>query len=389
MKLTTPGFVKMGSLGISDAACGRIVDFRSDTVTKPTDAMRAAMAIAEVGDDVQGGDPTIIQLQDEIAHIMGKEAGLFVSSGTMGNLIAVLVHCDTRGSEVIMGTESHISVYEQGGVSTLGGVHPRTVPNNSDGTMDLSKLEAAIRYELDDHYPITRLICLENTQARCGGRCISAEYTDKVGELAKSYGLQLHIDGARIFNASVELGVAPERLVRAADTVSVCLSKGLGAPVGTVLVGSNEFIIKARRLRKALGGGMRQVGILGAAGLVALRDMVDRLAVDHANARLMAEGLNAVKGLRVDMGIVETNIVYAEVTTESALTPKEIVEAWKNYGVLTLTWGRTIRVVTHYHITEDDVRFALRFFDTISLQKNLECSVPSTQNDTKLAAQCC
>jgi threonine aldolase len=389
VKLTTPGFVKMGSLGIPDAACGRLVDFRSDTVTKPTDAMRAAMAIAEVDDDVQGGDPTITQLQNEIAHIMGKEAGLFVPSGTMGNLIAVLVHCDTRGSEVIMGTESHISVYEQGGVSTLGGVHPRTVPNNSDGTMDLSKLEAAIRYELDDHFPITRLICLENTQARCGGRCISAEYTDKVGELAKSYGLQLHIDGARIFNASVALGVAPERLVRAADTVSVCLSKGLGAPVGTVLVGSNEFIIKARRLRKALGGGMRQVGILGAAGLVALRDMVDRLAVDHANARLMAEGLNAVKGLRVDMSIVETNIVYAEVTTESALTPKEIVEAWKKYGVLTLTWGRTIRVVTHYHITEDDVRFALRFFDTISLQKNLECSVPSTQNDTKLAAQCC
>ncbi|KAG0578888.1 hypothetical protein KC19_4G057100 [Ceratodon purpureus] len=332
----------MGSLG-EDVSNGvrRIVDFRSDTVTKPTAAMRAAMANAEVDDDILGVDPTMSELQKQVAKIMGKEAGLFVPSGTMGNLIAVLVHCEVRGSEVILGDESHITAYEQGGISTLGGVHPRTVPNNADGTMDLKKLEAAIRYELDDHFPVTRLICLENTQARCGGRCISAEYTDQVGELAKSYGLQLHIDGARIFNASTALGVAPERLVRAADSVSVCLSKGLATPVGTVLVGSNEFITKARRLRKALGGGMRQVGILAAAGLVALRDMVGRLKEDHANARLMAEGLNAVKGLHVDMTIVETNIVYVDVTADSALTPKEIVEAWKEYGVLAMTWGRT------------------------------------------------
>jgi len=383
------GFVEMGSLGISEEA-RRIVDFRSDTVTKPTAAMRVAMANAEVDDDILGADPTMSQLQEQMAKIMGKEAGLFVPSGTMGNLIAVLVHCEVRGSEVILGTESHISVYEQGGISTLGGVHPRTVPNNSDGTMDLSKLEAAIRYELDDHLPITRLICLENTQARCGGRCLSAEYTDKVGELAKSYGLQLHIDGARIFNASIALGVAPERLVRAADSVSVCLSKGLATPVGTVIVGTNEFITKARRLRKALGGGMRQVGVLGAAGLVALRDMVGRLGVDHANARTMAEGLNAVKGLHVDMEIVESNIVYVEVTADSALTPKEIVEAWKKYGVLALTWGRNMfRVVTHYHITEDDIRFALRFFDTMSLQKKQESSIVSRQNVAGLATDCC
>ncbi|KAG0578887.1 hypothetical protein M758_4G061600 [Ceratodon purpureus] len=360
----------MGSLG-EDVSNGvrRIVDFRSDTVTKPTAAMRAAMANAEVDDDILGVDPTMSELQKQVAKIMGKEAGLFVPSGTMGNLIAVLVHCEVRGSEVILGDESHITAYEQGGISTLGGVHPRTVPNNADGTMDLKKLEAAIRYELDDHFPVTRLICLENTQARCGGRCISAEYTDQVGELAKSYGLQLHIDGARIFNASTALGVAPERLVRAADSVSVCLSKGLATPVGTVLVGSNEFITKARRLRKALGGGMRQVGILAAAGLVALRDMVGRLKEDHANARLMAEGLNAVKGLHVDMTIVETNIVYVDVTADSALTPKEIVEAWKEYGVLAMTWGRTkIRVLTHYLVTEDDVHFALSFFKTRSLQ---------------------
>lgn len=360
----------MGSLGdsISNGA-RRVVDFRSDTVTKPTAAMRAAMANAEVDDDILGVDPTMNELQKQVATVMGKEAGLFVPSGTMGNLIAVLVHCEVRGSEVIIGEESHIMHYEQGGISTLGGVHPRTVPNNADGTFDLKKVEAAIRYELDDHFPITRLICLENTQARCGGRCLSAEYTDKFGELAKSYGLKLHIDGARIFNASIALGVTPERLVRAADSVSVCLSKGLATPVGTVLVGSKEFITKARRLRKALGGGMRQVGILAAAGLVAMRDMVDRLNVDHANAKLMAEGLNAVKGLRVDMSIVETNIVYAEVTDDSVLTPKEIVEAWKEYGVLAMTWGRNmIRVLTHYQITEDDVLFALSFFKTTSLQ---------------------
>lgn len=379
----------MGSLGISEEA-RRIVDFRSDTVTKPTAAMRVAMANAEVDDDVLGADPTMSELQEQMAKIMGKEAGLFVPSGTMGNLIAVLVHCEVRGSEVILGTESHISVYEQGGISTLGGVHPRTVPNNSDGTMDLSKLEAAIRYELDDHLPITRLICLENTQARCGGRCLSAEYTDKVGELAKSYGLQLHIDGARIFNASSALGVAPERLVRAADSVSVCLSKGLATPVGTVLVGTNEFITKARRLRKALGGGMRQVGVLGAAGLIALRDMVGRLEVDHVNARKMAEGLNAVKGLHVDMEIVESNIVYVEVTADSAFTPKEIVEAWEKYGVLALTWGRNMfRVVTHYHITEDDIRFSLSFFDTLALQKKQESSIVSRQNVAGLATDCC
>ncbi|KAG0630160.1 hypothetical protein M758_1G158300 [Ceratodon purpureus] len=382
----------MGSIenGASNIGKGRIVDFRSDTVTKPTAAMREAMANVEVEDDVLDVDPSVDQLQKQTAKLMGKEAGLFVPSGTMGNLIAVLVHCEVRGSETILGTESHISVYEQGGMATLGGVHPRTVPNNPDGTMDLSKLEAAIRYELDDHLPITRLICLENTQARCGGRCISAEYTDAVGELAKSYGLQLHIDGARIFNASIALGVTPERLVRAADSVSVCLSKGIGAPVGTVLVGTSEFIIKARRLRKALGGGMRQFGILAAAGLVGLRDMVGRLEVDHANARIMAEGLNAVKGLHVNMALVETNIIYAEVTSDSALTNTEIVEAWKEYGVLAMIYGRNmIRLVTHYHITEDDVSFALSFFKTTSLQTSRNSSTSGRKNIAEIVDVCC
>jgi threonine aldolase len=348
----------------------REVDLRSDTVTKPTAEMRTAMANAEVDDDVLGADPTVSKLQQQMAKIFGKEAGLFVPSGTMGNLIAVLVHCEVRGSEVIVGSESHIHHYEQGGISTLGGVHSRTVPNQEDGTMDLHKLEEAIRHVYDIHYPITRLICLENTQARCGGRCITAEYTDKVGELAKSYGVKLHIDGARIFNASTALGVPPETLVRAADTVSVCLSKGLAAPVGTVLVGSNEFIDKARRLRRALGGGMRQVGVLAAAGLIAL-DMVGRLGEDHRNARLLAEGLNAIDGLSVDLANVDTNIVMVDV--DHGLGAEELHKALKEHGVLCLYEGHNrIRLVTNYQITEDDVHYALACFQAIGRKKHVD-----------------
>ncbi|XWS57746.1 hypothetical protein CRYUN_Cryun09bG0199500 [Craigia yunnanensis] len=286
------------------------VDLRSDTVTKPTEAMRAVMATAEVDDDVLGADPTAFQLESEVAKIMGKEAGLFVPSGTMSNLISVLVHCDIRGSEVILGDNSHIHIYENGGISTIGGVHPRPVKNNEDGTMDINLIEAAIRDPRGELvYPTTRLICLENSHANSGGRCLSVEYTDRVGELAKKHSLKLHIDGARIFNASVALGVSVHRLVQAADSVSVCLSKGLGAPVGSVLVGSKSFITKARRLRKTLGGGMRQVGFICAAAFVALKENVGKLEGDHKKARVLAEGLNQIKGLRVNVAAVETNIV--------------------------------------------------------------------------------
>ncbi|KAF5441914.1 hypothetical protein F2P56_037135 [Juglans regia] len=288
----------------------RTVDLRSDTVTKPTEAMRAAMATAVVDDDVLHHDPTALCLETEMARITGKEAALFVPSGTMGNLISVLVHCDTRGSEVILGDNSHIHIYENGGISTIGGVHPRTVKNNQDGTMDIDLIEAAIR---DPGgvlvYPTTRLICLENTHANSGGRCLSVEYVDKVGELAKKHGLKLHIDGARIFNASVALGIPVHRLVQAADSVSVCLSKGLGAPVGSVIVGSRSFIAKAKILRKTLGGGMRQVGILCAAALVAVQENVVKLEGDHKKAKILAEGLSQIKGIKVDVASVETNIV--------------------------------------------------------------------------------
>jgi threonine aldolase len=361
MELVSSNPVANGSLRESKSA-PRVVDLRSDTVTRPTDTMRAAMAKADVDDDVLGSDPTADQLQRQVAKLMGKEAGLFVASGTMGNLISVLVHCEVRGSEVILGSDSHIHVYENGGISTIGHVHPRVVPNKEDGTMDLRKIEASIRPK-ELLYATTRLICIENTHADCGGRCITAEYTDKLGELAKSYGLKVHVDGARIFNASTALGVPVDRLVSAADSVSVCLSKGLGAPVGSIIVGSQEFIAKAKKLRKTLGGGMRQVGVLCAAGLVALHDMVGRLKDDHRKCRILAEGLNGIDGLHVNLDAVHTNIVFVNITADSIPGAEELCEAMKHEGVLAIPMSHTrFRFVTHHQISEDDIRYTLACF---------------------------
>ncbi|TKW05445.1 hypothetical protein SEVIR_7G176100v4 [Setaria viridis] len=336
----------------------KVVDLRSDTVTKPSDAMRAAMAAAVVDDDVVGVDPTAQQFQEEMAALMGKEAALFVPSGTMGNLISVLVHCDVRGSEVILGDDSHIHVYENGGISTIGGVHPKTVRNNPDGTMDIDKIVAAIRHP-DLHYPTTRLICLENTHGNCGGKCLSVEYIDKVGEIAKNHDLKLHIDGARIFNASVALGVPVDRLVKAADSVSVCLSKGLGAPVGSVIVGSKAFIDKARILRKTLGGGMRQVGVLCAAAQVAVRDTLGKLEDDHRKAKALAEGLKKIKHITVDPASVETNMVFFDITNPR-ISPDNLCQVLEQHNVLAMpASSKSIRFVLHYQISDNDVQYAL------------------------------
>lgn len=342
----------------------RTVDLRSDTVTKPTEAMRAAMANAEVDDDVLSYDPSALRLETEMAKVTGKEAALFVPSGTMGNLVSVLVHCNIRGSEVILGNNSHIHIYENGGISTIGGVHPRTVKNNDDGTMDIDLIEAAIRDPRGEIvYPTTRLICLENTQANCGGRCLSAEYTDKVGELAKKHGLKLHIDGARIFNASIALGVPVHRLLQAADSASVCLSKGVGAPVGSVIVGSKSFIAKARILRKTLGGGMRQVGILCAAALVALHENVPKLEDDHKKSKMLAEGLNQIKGLRLDVAAVETNIIFFDVVEGAKITAEKLCKNLEQHGILVMQESLVrIRVVLHHQISESDVQYTLSCF---------------------------
>ncbi|PNS89955.1 hypothetical protein POPTR_019G018500v4 [Populus trichocarpa] len=342
----------------------RTVDLRSDTVTKPTEAMRAAMANAEVDDDVLSYDPSALRLETEMAKVTGKEAALFVPSGTMGNLVSVLVHCNIRGSEVILGNNSHIHIYENGGISTIGGVHPRTVKNNDDGTMDIDLIEAAIRDPRGEIvYPTTRLICLENTQANCGGRCLSVEYTDKVGELAKKHGLKLHMDGARIFNASIALGVPVHRLLQAADSASVCLSKGLGAPVGSVIVGSKSFIAKARILRKTLGGGMRQVGVLCAAALVALHETVLKLEDDHKKTKMLAEGLNQIKGLRLNVAAVETNIIFFDVVEGAKITAEKLCKNLEQHGILVMQESPVrIRVVLHHQISESDVQYALSCF---------------------------
>lgn len=330
------------------------VDLRSDTVTHPTEAMRIAMSKAEVGDDVMGEDPTINRLQAIAAEKMGKEAGLFLPSGTMGNLAAILAHCN-RGDEVIMGNLGHTFLFEGGGVAALGGVMPHTLPNQPDGTLKLTDIHAAIRAD-DPHYPVSRLVILENTHNRCGGVPLTVDYTRQVAELAHQHNLQLHIDGARIFNAAVALGVPAASLVEGADSVTFCLSKALCAPVGSVLCGSAEFIRKARRMRKALGGGMRQAGVLAAVGIVALEQMVDRLAEDHQRARQLAQGLSQVPGLVLDSPVPPTNMVFATLAPQVSLSAAEVAARLRGHSVrVGVTAERRFRMVTHYWIDDEAV----------------------------------
>jgi threonine aldolase len=338
-----------------------IVDLRSDTVTKPTPEMRAAMANAEVGDDVYGDDPTVNKLQEMSAEILGKEDALFVASGTMGNLLALLVHCQ-RGDEVIVGNQSHIYLNEAGGMAALGGIQPCPVQNQPDGTLALDDILASIRTE-DVHHPITRLVCIENTQNICGGVPLSVEYTRQVGELAHRNGLSLHIDGARIFNAAVAQNVSVKELAAPADSIMFCLSKGLSSPVGSVLAGTRKFIARARHLRKMLGGGMRQVGILAAAGIVSLETMIERLDDDHARARKLADGLRQVKGLVVDAGSPFTNMVYFNLSEEVALDAGQIAVKMKERGILVDNESpRRFRLVTHCWVDDAGVERAVAAF---------------------------
>jgi len=336
------------------------IDLRSDTITRPTAAMRKAMAEAEVGDDVFKEDPTVNRLEALAARRMGKPAALLVSSGTMGNLVAQLAHCG-RGDETLLGDQSHVFFYEQGGASALGGIHPRTLANADDGTIPLDVIEAAIRPD-DVHFPRSRLIILENTHNRCSGAPLTPAYTQAVGQLAARHGLKLHIDGARIFNAAVALGMDVAELTAPADSVTFCLSKGLAAPVGSVVCGEEAFIAEARRVRKSVGGGMRQAGIIAAAGIVALTEMVDRLAEDHANARTLAMGLARIPGLQIDAERVTTNIVYFRVVRED-MDAASLVDKLADSGVLVLpTAPDRMRAVLNYHVTADDVEQALAVF---------------------------
>ena len=333
------------------------IELRSDTFTLPDEPMREAMAHAPLGDDVFGEDPTVNALQDRAAQLTGKEAALFVPSGSQANLISLLTHCQ-RGDEFIVGDSAHIFVYEAGSSAAVGGLHPHTLPNHPDGTLDLERIEAAIRPD-DSHFPRTRLLCLENTHNRCWGSPIGLGYLDAVGALCEKRGLKRHLDGARIFNAARAQGMKVRDLAATADSLSFCLSKGLGAPVGSLICGCKEFIKRAHRLRKQLGGGMRQAGVLAAAGLYALDHRVERLADDHAMAKRLAEGIVAIEGLSTEPARVRTNIVYFDITRKG-LTAEELVRRCKQRGLFFLgEKGRRLRMVTHFGLSMADMDRAL------------------------------
>ncbi|MDD5189653.1 MAG: low-specificity L-threonine aldolase [Dehalococcoidales bacterium] len=345
----------------------KMIDLRSDTVTHPTEAMRQAMYEAEVGDDVYGEDPSINKLEMMAAAKVGKAAGLFVPSGTMSNLLAILVQT-TRGNEIIVGSESHIFHYEVGGASALGGVVLRTVNNQPHGEIELEDIEKSIRSQ-DIHSPPTALICLENTQNRCGGMVLTPFYTAKVVKLARAHNLKVHLDGARLFNAAVAQNVSAMELSRGVDSVGICLSKGLSAPVGSVICGSSEFIERARKWRKMLGGGMRQAGVIAAAGIVALETMVERLAEDHANAKKLAEGMRTIKDIIVTQDIVPTNIILFE--TAKNIDAVKFSAKMKAEGVLlSPRGGNQFRVVTHRMVSTADIDTVLMTFTKVI--KNLK-----------------
>src|SRR5439155_15814334 len=370
-----------------------VMDLRTDTVTKPTPEMRRAMAEAEVGDDVFGDDPTVIALEERAAELLGKEAGLFVASGAMGNLVAQMAHLQ-RGQETIAGEQSHLVLDEAASHAVVVGASIRVIRERPDGTLDPDQIRGAFRDPTDPHEPITGLIAIENTNAHTMGQPLTPEYTAEVGAIAREQGVPLHVDGARFWNAVVALGVRPTDLSGPADSVTFCLSKGLACPIGSVLVGTGDFIWRARRARKLLGGGMRQVGVLAAAGLVALRDgpagMIERLGEDHANARRLAEGLADLDGIgsagdiaqptpgRLDPSRVRTNFVMFKVDRDRAA----FLAALRARGVLMVEYPHgQVRAVTHHGISADDIETTI-----VAVRAALAESVPDTTSSASPVA---
>ena len=343
----------------------KIVDLRSDTVTHPTPEMRRAIADAAVGDDVMHEDPTVNRLQELAAQKMGKEAALFIASGTMGNLLAVLAHA-TRGDEAILGNLSHTFLFEGGGMAALAGVTPYPLPNQPDGTLRLEEIRAAVRPKGNPHYPVSRLLILENTHNRCGGSPLTADYTRQAGALAKENGLSLHIDGARIFNAAAALGVEARELAAPADSITFCLSKGLCAPVGSVLCGTQDFIERARRFRKMLGGGWRQAGVMAASGLVALDSMTLRLREDHHRARQLADGIRGIAALELIYPEPPTNMVFARLANACPITLPELTMKLAERGVkINGVDERRFRMVTHYWVDDEGIARTVEAFQAI------------------------
>ncbi|XP_055676893.1 L-allo-threonine aldolase [Lutzomyia longipalpis] len=356
----------------------RVVDLRSDTLTTPTPEMRRAMMDAEVGDDVYGEDPTLIALEERAARELGKEAGLFVISGTMGNLLAIMVHCNGRGEEAIVGNMSHTFLYEQGGAAQLAGVQLSILPNLPDGTFSLDLLRKSIR-SYDDHEPITRLVVIENTHNLCGGKVVPLNWIQEVKGICKENNILMHMDGARVFNAAAYLKVPVKEITKYFDSVTFCLSKGLSCPVGSILVGTKEFIARARRLRKALGGGIRQGGILAAAGLVSLDTIVPILDADHRRTKMIADAINKLQSpnFKVDIENVQTNILMVQLIEIDLKAPefvKRLQEVKEEEIAANVTdrdgkgivvkisardWG-FCRLVVYTQITDEDVELAIK-----------------------------
>jgi len=341
------------------------IDLRSDTVTWPTPAMRQAMASARLGDDVYGEDPTVNALEAMAAEKVGKEASLFVASGTMGNLVGILSHAN-RGDEAIVGQDAHTFRAEAGSMASIGGIVPRPLITDECGRMDLAEVEAAVRSD-NPHYPHSRLILVENSYGSKGGYPIPADYFAGISEIANRHQLSVHMDGARLFNAAVALNVDARQLTQYVDSVTFCLSKGLSAPVGSLLCGSAEFIHQARRMRKSLGGGMRQAGILAAAGIVALEQMIDRLAEDHENAQRLLRGLLQIPGINVNPQQVKTNMVFFGLNDDVALSTEEVIHRLCQRANIWLSESgvRRFRAVTHYWISPADVQLFLHTLSAI------------------------
>ena len=338
----------------------KIIDLRSDTVSLPTDEMREAIYRAELGDDVYGEDPTVNALEAKAAQIFGMESAVLVASGTMGNLVASLAQCQ-RGDEVIVGNKSHLLLYEVANLAVTGGIQIRPIENKDDGTFDLNELELVIRGD-DIHVPRTKMVVIENTHNRCSGAVIGLDHIKEISKLARSRDMKVHIDGARIFNAALALGVTPDKLVENADTITFCLSKGLSCPIGSIVCGSKETILEVRRNRKMLGGGMRQAGIFAASGIVALDTMVDRMSEDHNNAKTLAQGIAEIDGLQVEPNMIKTNIVIVEVLAKPIT---KFISDLKEKGLLVSHADTNrVRLVTHYGIEESDISKTLEIVDS-------------------------
>ena len=331
-----------------------MIDLRSDTVTKPTNEMRKAMYDAELGDDVYGEDPTVNKLQDLAAEITGKEAALLVSSGTMGNLVSLLT-LTNRGEEIILGDQCHVYAWEGAGVPIFGGVSLNVIKNKNDGTLDLNDIKNAIN-PTDDHKPSTSVVSIENTQNQCSGSPISEEYLMALQDLCNVNKLKSHMDGARLFNASVYLNIEASALTKHVDSVTFCLSKGLSCPIGSIICGSQDFILRAKRWRKSIGGGMRQAGVFAAAGIIGLNKMTKRLGEDHQNAYRLAHGLADIDGIDINPEVVKTNIVRFSISNNN---PRKFYETLKSNGVLVNPSNSSLRMVTHYGITSDDIDLTL------------------------------